>query len=179
MVVANPHTSVTPAAQLSIARRLERRAGRTSVIHNSVSAIADRIVPKWNDGWNPDSESRNSCAIRGDIPFTYESIQIPHATSATRPNVRMPNQSSAPENPRFSESTSSAASNAKGTSSGIAYASLGSGITMRLASITSETTAGTCTPGSCSPPLKPRPRVHSIHRISGNDGHANQSRFLR
>ena len=33
-------------------------------------------------------------------------------------------------------------------------------------------------PGWCRPPLKPRPRIQSIHNVSGTAGHASQSRFF-
>src|SRR6185437_2517541 len=112
--------SVTPAAQFSSARRLLRRAGRTSATQSSVRKLAATTEPRWNVGWKPTSVSRKIVAIAGDMPLRRASTQTPQTRIASRPNVRMPNQSSAAEKPRASESTSSDASSAHGTSSGSA-----------------------------------------------------------
>ena len=70
------------------------------------------------------------------MPFTYASIQNAHSTIAASPNVRMPNQSSAAEWPRFSESTSCAARIASGAAMGIVCMRRGAGISASDASST-------------------------------------------
>ena len=65
------------------------------------------------------------------MPCRKVSNQSPQTSAATSPKVSMPNQSSAPENPRFSVSTSSEASSASGTSSGSATIARGSAIRRR------------------------------------------------
>ena len=47
--------------------------------------------------------------MRGDRPCSQASIQIHHTSAASKPKVRMPNQSSAAEKPRLSVSISIAA----------------------------------------------------------------------
>ena len=41
--------------------------------------------------------------MRDDMPLTRASIHRSHNTTASKPNVRMPNQSRKAEKPRFSE----------------------------------------------------------------------------
>ena len=104
-------------------------------------------MPRWNVGWKPISVSRNRTAIAGDMPFRRASIQMPQTTSASSPNVRMPNQSSEAEKPRLSESTSSDASSAQRHQQRQRVDQRGSGATSRFTSMTSARMPGTWTAG--------------------------------
>src|SRR5512143_1351908 len=45
-------------------------------------------------------------------------------------------------------------------------------------SITAASVPGNSIAGVARPPLKPRPRIHSVQAASGSAGHANHGRFL-
>ena len=118
--------------------------------------------------------------VAGDIPLHVRVDPEPHTTTASSPNVRMPNQSSAPEKPRFSESTSSAASSASGTSSGSALREPRLGHHEQAREDDDREHARHDDARLAQAAVEAAPaHPERATAASGSDGHANQSRLRR
>ena len=168
-----------PAAQLSTARRLERRAGRTSASQSTVRKQASTNAIQPNVGLvaglgvaeEPRDARRHAVAVgvdpepprrAGEQAEGQDAEPVERAREAALQRVDLQRGEQRERHEQRHQARSRAAPACSAST----------------ARITSASAAGSSIAGTRSPPLKPRPRIHSVHSASGSAGQANQGRFL-
>ena len=160
-----------PVAQFSTARRFDRRAGRTSTIQSRLKNPDTSKTSGCSGGRKPGCVSRKMRATGSGKPCHSDSSHSAQTITASRPNVRMPNQSSAPDVPRLSVSISAAPSRDSGNSSGSANVARGSAAAEESPAVRCSSSPATrCRAPRgrrCSPRSQPQRPEHERQRRPG------------